>query len=75
MKIPYGYDKYMILEAIDRYVVGMNAQRDREILKRKWVDGIKFESLSEEYDLSVRRTKDIVYKWRDMISNAHQQVS
>ena len=70
MMIPYELDKYDILNAIDRFVIGANAQRDREILKRKWVDGVRFEPLAEEFELSTRRTKDIVYKWRDRIFGA-----
>lgn len=37
-------------------------ERDREILKRRLLDGVKYEALAEEFDLSVRRTKSIVYK-------------
>lgn len=38
-------------------------ERDRAILKRRWLDGICFEPLAEEFDLSVRQTKRIVYKY------------
>ena len=37
-------------------------ERDRQILKRRLLDGICFEPLAEEFDLSVRQTKTIVYK-------------
>lgn len=38
----------------------------RAIMKRKLLDKITFEKLAEEFDLSVRRTKDIVYngQWK-----------
>ena len=36
-------------------------ERDRKILERRLIDGITFERLAEEFDLSVRRTKTIVY--------------
>lgn len=42
-------------------------ERDRAILKRRLLDGIKFEALAEEFDLSVRRTKTIVYKQGDKL--------
>ena len=35
--------------------------RDRRIVKRRLIDGIHYEDLSEEFGLSVRRLKDIVY--------------
>lgn len=38
------------------------SERDRKILKRRLLDGICFEPLAEEFDLSVRQTKNIVYK-------------
>ena len=37
-------------------------ERDRSILKRRLLDGICFEPLAEEFDLSVQQTKSIVYK-------------
>lgn len=38
------------------------SERDRALLKRRLIDGIKFERLAEEFDLSVRQTKNIVYR-------------
>lgn len=38
------------------------SERDRKILKRRLLDGIIFEKLAEEFDLSVRQVKNIVYK-------------
>ena len=37
-------------------------KRDRAILKRRLLDGICYEPLAEEFDLSVQQTKTIVYK-------------
>lgn len=37
-------------------------ERDRKILKRRILDGVCFEPLAEEFDLSVQQTKTIVYK-------------
>lgn len=37
-------------------------ERDRRILKRRLLDGIIYEKLAEEFDLSVRQVKNIVYK-------------
>ncbi len=38
------------------------SERDRAILKRRLLDGICYEPLAEEFDLSVQQTKTIVYK-------------
>ena len=37
-------------------------ERDRAILKRRLCDGVRFEALAEEFDLSTQRVKSIVYK-------------
>ena len=42
-------------------------ERDRKILKRRMIDGICYEPLADEFDLSVRRVKAIVYKWQEVI--------
>lgn len=38
------------------------SERDRKILKRRLLDGICYEPLSYEFDMSVRQIKNIVYK-------------
>lgn len=38
------------------------SERDRNILKRRLLDGITFERLAEEFNLSTQQTKNIVYK-------------
>lgn len=40
----------------------LHSERDREILARRLIDGITFERLAEEFDMSVRQIKNIVYK-------------
>lgn len=49
---------------IDEYVY---SERNRELMKRRLVDGICFEPLAEEFDLSVRQVKNIVYRCEDTI--------
>lgn len=43
------------------------SERDRMILKRRLLDGICYEPLAEEFDLSVRQVKKIVYKCQEKI--------
>lgn len=49
---------------IDEYCFN---EKYRKILKRRFLDGICFEPLAEEFDLSVRQVKNIVYKEGDKI--------
>ena len=54
--------KSQIEHLIDEWIVGRNAERDRAIMRRRLIDGVCFEPLAEEFDLSVRQVKNIVYK-------------
>ena len=58
-----------IQEAINEWIIGEHAERDRTILARRLIDGITFERLAEEFDLSVRYVKTIVYKNAQVISS------
>lgn len=53
------YSNSQIREIIAEYI---HSERDRRILERRLIDGVTFEKLAEEFDLSVRCTKTIVYK-------------
>lgn len=52
---------------IDEWIIGRNAYRDRKILKRRLIDGICYEPLAEEFGLSVRQIKNIVYRSENKI--------
>lgn len=45
----------------------IHSERDRAILKRRLIDGICFEPLAEEFDMSVRQIQNIVYKAQDKL--------
>ena len=49
---------------IDEYI---HSERDRAIMKRRLIDGICYEPLSFEFDLSVNQIKNIVYKCEKII--------
>lgn len=59
--------KHELDDLIDEYVIGRNAERDRKILRRKLYDGITFEQLAEEFGLSVRWAKEIVYRRQEAV--------
>ncbi len=58
------YTNSAMSSVIDEYI---HSKRNRDLLKRRYIDGITFEKLSEEFDLSVRQTKAIVYKSETVI--------
>ena len=49
---------------IDEWIL---SERDRKILKRRMIDNILYDDLAEEFDLSVRQIKKIVYRGKDKI--------
>ena len=58
------YTNSRIRELIAEHI---HSQRDRAILERRLIDGITFERIAEEFDLSVRQTKSIVYKAQEQL--------
>ena len=53
------YTNSQIKILIDEHI---HSARDREILYRRLVDGICFEPLAEEFQMSDRQIKNIVYR-------------
>jgi len=58
------YTNSQISGIIDEYI---HSERNRKILKRRYVDGITYERIAEEFDLSVRQVKTIVYRSEQII--------
>lgn len=58
------YSNSQIREIIAEWI---HNERDRRILERRLVDGITFDRLAEEFDMSVRQTKNIVYKLQEQL--------
>lgn len=49
---------------IDEWVF---SERDRKLLKRRLLDGVCYEPLAEEFDLSVQQTKHIIYRLQNQL--------
>lgn len=58
------YTNSQIREIIAEYI---HSERDRKILARRLIDGVTFERLAEEFDMSVRQIKNIVYKLQEQL--------
>ena len=56
-----------IESAIDEWIIGKNAERDRKVLRRRLIDGVTFEKLAEEQELSVSQVKRIIWKNAEII--------
>ncbi len=53
------YTNSQIREVIEEYI---HNERDRKILYRRLVDGVTFERLAEEFEMSVKQIRIIVHK-------------
>lgn len=58
MNLP-DYTNSTITHIIDEHI---HSERDRDILKRRLVDGITFEQLAEEFDRTPRQMQRIIDK-------------
>lgn len=53
------YTNSRIREIIEEYI---HSERDRAIMVRRLIDGVCFEPLAEEFEMSDRQIKRIVYR-------------
>lgn len=53
------YTNSQISDLIDEYI---HSERNRQMLKRRLIDGICYEPLAEEFDLSTKQVKNIISK-------------
>ena len=58
------YSNSEITRVIDEYI---HNERNRRILKRRYIDGICLEPLAEDFGLSVTQIKNIIYGNEDVI--------
>jgi len=58
------YTNSQIKHLIDEYI---HSERDRAILCRRLIDGMCYEPLAEEFQMSVRQIKSIVYRSEEIL--------
>ena len=60
--VDYKMDAREWEKAIDDFVIGKNAQRDKNILKLNLIYGYSYTYIAEKVDMSVRQVANIVPK-------------
>lgn len=55
----------ILINCIDEWIKN---EQYRQILKRRYVDGISYEKLAEEQDLSIRQVKNIIKSQSSIIA-------
>lgn len=58
------YSRTEISAVIDEWILN---EKHRAVLKRRLIDGICYEPLAEEFDMSVTQIKRIVYKGQEKV--------
>ena len=58
------YTNSEIRNKIDELI---HSERNRDLLKRRLIDGLTYERLAEEFDMSVRQVKNIIYKEQEKV--------
>lgn len=66
MKRDFKIPRSELERLIDEWIFN---EKYRSILKRRLLDGVTYDKLSEEFDMSVRQVKNIVYKAEDRLFN------
>ena len=52
---------------IDQWIIGRNSERNRKMLKRRLLDGITYERLAVEFDMSTQNVCSTIYKCQDKV--------
>lgn len=66
MKHNFDLPRSELESLIDQWIM---KKRDRDILKSRLLDGLTYEAIAEQYELSDRHVKRIVYKAEDRLFN------
>ena len=61
----FDLSKQQVLDLIESYIFN---ERNRQIVRRRLLDGVHYEDLAEEYCLSVNQVKTVCYKAIEIIS-------
>lgn len=59
-----GLSRSEVSGLIDEWIF---SARDREIMQLRWLDGMKYDDISDKTGMSVRQIKTIVYKCEDRL--------
>ena len=62
--IKFEIPRSEIEQLIDQWIL---SERDRELMKRRWLDGLTIEQTAEDADLSVRHTKRLIKKYENIV--------
>lgn len=56
-----GNSRSEVQALIDEWIIGQYGERNRKIMVRYLIDGVKLETIAEEYDMSTQGICDVIY--------------
>jgi DNA-directed RNA polymerase specialized sigma24 family protein len=59
-----GLPRSEISALIDEWIF---SARDRNIMRLRWLDGLRYDDIADEMELSTRHVKNIVYKCENIL--------
>ena len=62
-----GITRSKIEELVNEHVIGFRAKRNRRLLILRWCDGLTYEELAEEMEMSVSQVKKITYDYEKVL--------
>ena len=63
----YETNSSTIENIVNEHVIGYKAKRNRKLLILRWCEGLTFEELAEEMDMSVSQVKKITYDYEKVL--------
>lgn len=63
----FGISRTQLEEIINEWIIGTKAERNRAILKSRYIDGLTFEEIAEVFNMSDCQVKGIIYRGEEMI--------
>jgi len=64
MKELESMSRTQIEHLINEWVIGLNAGRNRKILKDKYIEGLSIPQIADKYDMSETRVKTVIRTFR-----------
>lgn len=67
MMLTDKYSRSQLENIIFEWINGLHAERNRRLVSRRLFDGITFEQLAEEFELSPKQARNIFHKCEQII--------
>lgn len=67
MSLTDEYNRSKLETVIYEWINGENAERNRKLVSRRLFDGVTFERLAEEFELSPKQARNVFHRCEEII--------